>query len=118
MQEQDKSFSLFVLREYGKAQLDIKTTRHPLKKRVSSAVLITRTFLFFLLGIPIVYILATVPPYLLWENSFRFLSWCHLVGNDHKPCRIMFLAALTGLSQNRCRVSMVWKFRLSSVYEL
>ncbi|XP_070509285.1 progestin and adipoQ receptor family member 4 [Chironomus tepperi] len=32
-------------------------------------------------GIPIVYILATVPPYLPWNNSLRFLSWCHLVGS-------------------------------------
>jgi hypothetical protein len=21
-----------------------------------------------------------VPPYLQWDNSFRFLSWCHLLG--------------------------------------
>lgn len=37
-------------------------------------------------GIPIVYILATVPPYLPWENSFRFLSWCHLVGSVAPWC--------------------------------
>lgn len=40
----------------------------------------THPLAFFLTGIPIVYILATVPPYLLWDNSFRFLSWCHLLG--------------------------------------
>jgi hypothetical protein len=33
-----------------------------------------------ILGIPIIYILAIVPPYLPWEDSFRFLSWCHLIG--------------------------------------
>lgn len=35
-----------------------------------------------LLGIPIVYILATVPTALdsHWESEFRFLSWCHLIG--------------------------------------
>ncbi|CAO1421552.1 unnamed protein product [Diamesa hyperborea] len=37
-------------------------------------------------GVPIVYILATVPPYLPWENSFRFLSWCHLVGSVAPWC--------------------------------
>lgn len=38
-------------------------------------------FVFFLFpGIPIVYILATVPPYLVWDNSLKFLSWCHILG--------------------------------------
>lgn len=31
-------------------------------------------------GIPIVYILATVPSYLVWDNSLKFLSWCHILG--------------------------------------
>jgi hypothetical protein len=38
-------------------------------------------FFLSISGIPILYILVTVPPYLPWENSFRFLSWCHLVGS-------------------------------------
>ncbi|XP_055699938.1 progestin and adipoQ receptor family member 4 [Phlebotomus papatasi] len=31
-------------------------------------------------GIPIVYILAIVPALMPWENDFRFLSWCHIIG--------------------------------------
>uniref|UniRef100_A0A336M8N6 CSON011273 protein n=1 Tax=Culicoides sonorensis TaxID=179676 RepID=A0A336M8N6_CULSO len=37
-------------------------------------------------GIPIVYILATVPAILPWENEYRFLSWCHLVGSVAPWC--------------------------------
>lgn len=44
-------------------------------------------FSFFLFsGIPIVYILATVPAILPWENEYRFLSWCHLVGSVAPWC--------------------------------
>lgn len=58
---------------------------------------------FLLSGIPIVYILATVPPYLLWDNSFRFLSWCHLVGNDHKPSHfISFATFIHSVKQVQC----------------
>ncbi|XP_055381472.1 uncharacterized protein LOC129612052 [Condylostylus longicornis] len=31
-------------------------------------------------GIPIVYILATVPSLMPWEGDFRFLSFCHIFG--------------------------------------
>lgn len=37
-------------------------------------------------GIPIVYILATVPAMMPWEKEFRFLSWCHLVGSVAPWC--------------------------------
>lgn len=37
-------------------------------------------------GIPIVYILATVPAVMPWEKEFRFLSWCHLVGSVAPWC--------------------------------
>lgn len=50
----------------------------------------TRFLLFFFhkifAGIPIVYILATVPAILPWENEYRFLSWCHLVGSVAPWC--------------------------------
>uniref|UniRef100_A0A182PW43 Progestin and adipoQ receptor family member 4 n=1 Tax=Anopheles epiroticus TaxID=199890 RepID=A0A182PW43_9DIPT len=37
-------------------------------------------------GIPIVYILATVPAMMPWEKDYRFLSWCHLVGSVAPWC--------------------------------
>uniref|UniRef100_A0A1Q3G1G8 Putative progestin and adipoq receptor family member 4 n=2 Tax=Culex tarsalis TaxID=7177 RepID=A0A1Q3G1G8_CULTA len=37
-------------------------------------------------GIPIVYILATVPAMMPWEKEYRFLSWCHLVGSVAPWC--------------------------------
>ncbi|XP_055525535.1 progestin and adipoQ receptor family member 4 [Wyeomyia smithii] len=37
-------------------------------------------------GIPIVYILATVPAMMPWEEEYRFLSWCHLVGSVAPWC--------------------------------
>lgn len=38
------------------------------------------------LGVPIVYILATVPAMMPWENDFFFLSWCHLIGSVAPWC--------------------------------
>lgn len=37
-------------------------------------------------GIPIVYILATIPAIMPWENEFRFLSLCHLIGSVAPWC--------------------------------
>lgn len=41
--------------------------------------------MFVFLGIPIVYILATVPSKLMWDD-YRFLSWCHIVGSVAPWC--------------------------------
>lgn len=51
---------------------------------------VSSVLLFFFLssptGIPIVYILATVPAMMPWEKEYRFLSWCHLVGSVAPWC--------------------------------
>lgn len=41
---------------------------------------LNKFFFYLTLGIPVLYILATVPYLMPWGN-FRFLSWCHLIGS-------------------------------------
>jgi hypothetical protein len=42
------------------------------------------------IGIPIVYILAIIPPILPWKNSFHFLSWCKFSKKSLKTFLTLF----------------------------
>lgn len=51
-------------------------------------------------GIPVIYILATVPSLMPWTD-FRFLSWCHLIGSLAPWCGSFLYHLFMNLDQGQ-----------------